>query len=686
MNPQSNTISSNVLYNNNNTSNFNNNLQSQVYSLNQSASLNYNYKTIEENPIFKHIENILSSSNNSEWKEAPEIIKHSFSSLLEIVKSQNQSIKEIEKQLSQKASRVELNSGLSIKANLGEVMKSFNEVNTKLDSKVSVVEYNERLSLNNKLDQNSNTEYSSVINALNNKVGLNDFHSYLKDKNKQIEELTEKFILLNQDFEILKEDLDSRATVDEVNSALNTKASKASVIEALQRKVNKQDLDSLFSEKADLESISKLENNVFSMINEIKELLENNNEAIKEDLDSKANIQYVKTINELLQKKLDIDEYLEYKNTSNSEINILKQSTEKVNNKVVKIEAKIMELDTDIDRLIANIKIDIEAINKSLITKIEKVDCFNEVKKLKDEIDISITDQSLKYHNRLTSFNQENQEFKSDIDKELIKINEELSLSNRNNKETAHLITELSEKQTQLNLKSNEINKDLINNESKVASLILNIDALIEELKDFKQETNNYVKNQFEINNEFLVETLKEHKREVSSFISEIIIDFDNMKKLHDNKINDFNKKISEELSSNKEKTLHSFNDKVISIVKEFNNNFVLEFNNKIDNNEHLLYKLFESFEENINKKLISCEEGVVKVKNNYNSFSVKMKNDVDDLKNGLLKKLDSIVFDGFIKNTTSLFEDLSKSKSGVDESKFIIILLMMILIITFYI
>jgi hypothetical protein len=53
--------------------------------------------------------------------------------LCEVVRSQGIAIKELEKQVSTKASKSELNSGLNIKANVADVMRTFSEVASSME-------------------------------------------------------------------------------------------------------------------------------------------------------------------------------------------------------------------------------------------------------------------------------------------------------------------------------------------------------------------------------------------------------------------------------------------------------------------------------------------------------------------------------------------------------------------------
>jgi hypothetical protein len=67
-------------------------------------------------------------------------VRSTFKALCEVVRSQGVAIRELEKQLSTKASKSELNSGLNIKANVADVMRTFSEVASNIESRPTMDE------------------------------------------------------------------------------------------------------------------------------------------------------------------------------------------------------------------------------------------------------------------------------------------------------------------------------------------------------------------------------------------------------------------------------------------------------------------------------------------------------------------------------------------------------------------
>lgn len=60
-----------------------------------------------------------------------------FKALCDVVRSQGIALKEIERNIPQRISKAELNSGLSIKANVSDVSRTIAELAAQLESKVS---------------------------------------------------------------------------------------------------------------------------------------------------------------------------------------------------------------------------------------------------------------------------------------------------------------------------------------------------------------------------------------------------------------------------------------------------------------------------------------------------------------------------------------------------------------------
>lgn len=71
----------------------------------------------------------------NEWRNIQDIVRSTFKAMCEVVRSQGIAIRELEKQVATKASKSELNSGLNIKANVADVMRTFSEVASSIESR-----------------------------------------------------------------------------------------------------------------------------------------------------------------------------------------------------------------------------------------------------------------------------------------------------------------------------------------------------------------------------------------------------------------------------------------------------------------------------------------------------------------------------------------------------------------------
>ncbi len=81
-----------------------------------------------------------------------------ISNLQQIISSQGEKIKELERLITTKASRNELNSGLNIKANLTDVMRSIDDLTHRIDTKTNEEDFVDKTYIDN------------IISTLNNKL------------------------------------------------------------------------------------------------------------------------------------------------------------------------------------------------------------------------------------------------------------------------------------------------------------------------------------------------------------------------------------------------------------------------------------------------------------------------------------------------------------------------------------
>ena len=279
-----------------------------------------------------------------------------FKALCEVVRSQGIAIRELEKQISSKASKSELNSGLNIKANVADVMRTFSEVASNIDSRPTSDEI--QTYLEDKISKSDIQYYLSskpnldeVRHLIEGKVGQNEFQNDVTTMNTKIEEINKDFsrkfnqFALAKDLSQLSILVEGKANVNDVNEALNTKASKESVINALHRKANKNEIEATLNSKVDIAEFQSYNHNNSMPKNEICHEIER----IHTMLESKAEKTDLTAISNSISIKSDSKDF--------ELLNITMQEIKRDLNK------RVDEIDQDIDRLIDNIKKEFQNLN-----------------------------------------------------------------------------------------------------------------------------------------------------------------------------------------------------------------------------------------------------------------------------------------------------------------------------------
>jgi hypothetical protein len=296
----------------------------------------YNINDLSSN--ISSIDNLLSSS--TQWQNVNDIVRITIKHIYDLTKAQNQTIKELERQLNTKATKSELNSGLSIKASNADVVKKLEEINNQIENKVSVQNFNFLLEdkanvvdledIKNNIiqqEQRLRDQLKSDMNSL-----YTDVNNRIKDQDKTSNEI----LLL----------LDSKADINAVNIALDTKTSKESLT---------KDLNNL--ENTILTDINKL----FLINKELQDEFKYKHDTIFEKIDKFI----LKTTSQLSQ----IEKTIEKNKQSISQLEANQPRKEEFN----LITEKLRALDTDFDKLIENLKSEFNEININI--RLNKTDC-----------------------------------------------------------------------------------------------------------------------------------------------------------------------------------------------------------------------------------------------------------------------------------------------------------------------
>lgn len=209
------------------------------------------------------VDDLLNGLN--EWRNIQDIVRLTFKALSDVVKAQGTAIRELERQVTSKASKTEVNAGLSVKANVSDVSRSVAEVVTSLERKINlediqvlVEEKVSRSDLQYLLSSKVSTEELRAL--MDSKVNMREFESELHSLAVRVEdvqrEVTQRVSTHSsssqRDLQHLMELLDTKADAAEVKEALENKANKQSVANALHRKANKAEVDELLEHKADI--------------------------------------------------------------------------------------------------------------------------------------------------------------------------------------------------------------------------------------------------------------------------------------------------------------------------------------------------------------------------------------------------------------------------------------------------
>lgn len=356
----------------------------------------------------------------TEWRNIQEIVRFTFRTMLETVKSQATAIREIERQVNSKANRSELHSSLSEKADKTEVSQHFAELHAQgerggkfedlqfiLDEKVSIAEFQRytRASgdeLLQKLDKKEWTEESHALDA----------------KLQAIQnEINRKFSGLPTDseFQSLKSWVFSKADKEDVEAALEDKASKQALAASLQRKANKTDLDRLNDSKLSASEVKGL-------LGQLEKTLE---------------LAFMRDLGTQIERKVELAEFREFieevnKKASLAHLDLLKRQLEvledKVNESCSASEANLLVCNSEIGHIRKSLSSavaqkadysDFEKISSVLSTKIDKSAVLQLAEGLK-------TDQSTWFSSISEGLQKERQKSSQNLELSL-KLERELS-------------------------------------------------------------------------------------------------------------------------------------------------------------------------------------------------------------------------------------------------------------------
>ena len=523
----------------------------------------------------------------NECSNINEIIRISLKSLTDTVKSQGIAIRDLSKKLGNKPSREELDNYLKFNSNDNE----------------------------------------NILQAINNCININQYNDLINQfenlKNDIFLKMNkfENNLVTKDDFAIIKNELDNKANILDIENALETKEDKEKIKFLNKNIVDKNEINNM---------INKSLNNIMN-----KNIERNDFEQFLDEYQNDY-----KSIEERLMNKLDINNY---------------------QNSFEKLQQKVDNIDNDLDRLIQSVKDQFQAVNFAINNLEQNFEDKNEInlnmekimrnKIDKDQVEMLINKSK---NNLLDIINQ----FKSNENS-----NKKILEDNIQNK----LDKMIFENQSLLNDITNT-NQNINNYFSQKQLEMENLTNKIQTLLNTNNNTNNNIKKdldnkiQQKFNEKLDIVKFEEFLNGLKEDL-DAKLDIITLKKTNEEIIQEINDKIRQLYSDiNKDLALKVNKNEFDAILSE--NNFrSINNNNNTNNNindisqEKLSITDFEDFVNNINQQL-KTKLDINKFNNIISTFNSNFENihkdmntkaDLKNILNLLNNKLDNESFNDII-------------------------------------
>ena len=541
----------------------------------------------------------------NECNNVNEIIRVSLKSLTDTVKNQGLAIRDLSKKLSNKPSREEIDNYLKFKPNNEDVFQAINDLGNSLEQKMDKNEFMNYLNQKNNIGENNcGNQYNELMDK---------FEKFKNDIFSKINKL-ENEVVKKDDFAILKNELDNKANIIDMESALEAKEDKEKINFITKNIVDKTEINNMINNA--INKNKKIGNNDFEQFLN----------GYQNDL---------KNLDEKLNNKLDINDFQ----------NVFENMKQRVDN-----------IDNDLDRLIQSVKDQFQAVNFALNNLEDNCANKNDIiinmenilgnKIEKEQVDLLITRAK---NNLLDVINQ----FKSGENSNM-KIFEE----------------NIQAKMDKMLLDNQSLLNEITNTNQNINNYFSQKQAEMDSLMDRMRTAlnNNEFQNKKEFSNTFenkLLQRINE-KLDISKFeefLNGLKEDLDNkldiitMKKTNEEIIKEINDKIRQLYTDINKDLAQKINKNDLDIILSENN---LKINN---NNETITEKLsltdFEDFVNNITLQL-KQKLDINKFNNIISTFNTNFENihkdmnSKDDIKNilDILKnKLDTDNFNNILNN-----------------------------------
>ena len=541
----------------------------------------------------------------NECNNVNEIIRVSLKSLTDTVKNQGLAIRDLSKKLSNKPSREEIDNYLKFKPNNEDVFQAINDLGNSLEQKMDKNEFMNYLNQKNNIGENN---YGNQYNEL-----MDKFEKFKNDIFSKINKL-ENEVVKKDDFAILKNELDNKANIIDMESALDAKEDKEKINFITKNIVDKTEINNMINNA--INKNKKIGNNDFEQFLN----------GYQNDL---------KNLDEKLNNKLDINDFQ----------NVFENMKQRVDN-----------IDNDLDRLIQSVKDQFQAVNFALNNLEDNCANKNDIiinmenilgnKIEKEQVDLLITRAK---NNLLDVINQ----FKSGENSNM-KIFEE----------------NIQAKMDKMLLDNQSLLNEITNTNQNINNYFSQKQAEMDNLMDRMRTAlnNNEFQNKKEFSNTFenkLLQRINE-KLDISKFeefLNGLKEDLDNkldiitMKKTNEEIIKEINDKIRQLYTDINKDLAQKINKNDLDIILSENN---LKINN---NNETITEKLsltdFEDFVNNITLQL-KQKLDINKFNNIISTFNTNFENihkdmnskaDIKNILDILKNKLDTDNFNDILNN-----------------------------------
>ena len=399
---------------------------------------------------------------------------------------------------------------LNNKCDKNEMNKILSEMKNMINTKASNEQVNQLL--NDKISKNE------VLFYLSNKASTDDINNILEEKIgiKEFEEV------LNQINSIKDEKIDVNvfnSEIKEIRDILDNKSNSIDVINALDTKVDKDELN---LELQSLEEKNKSNNLLKDNIDKIE--CEKIYEELNEKINNKDNKKF-EEIENVLKSKAD-----------NNDFSLIKDAFQDMK---IKMTQRIDDIDNDLDRLIDNIKSQFKSITEDMkkldknISRNENIENINNV--IKNKVDINDLEEIIN-------------SLKSNIFQSLDSFMKEIEIKQKNFEE----------------------------------KIISNIDGILKENKYIKENLNiqnKTIKDLFNNKNNYGNEMEELKLSEITKSISDYKLEF---KKDIENIINILNNKVDLKIMNEKLVKIDENTKIKINTLNESKDNIILQVNNKI--------------------------------------------------------------------------------------------------------